>query len=143
VLFQFCGPQLLSQFSLQALKAAAHSTNMPSHIDYQPGDNGLLLLTSSPGLGYNSSEVPNSPVYTTPVNFGPQVVPQFQIGLSKSLGAAQPAPSPFYGCYSLPDVTVTPQHVPRPVRDVPPAAKRTIDTKLVLPPTKTVSQTIV
>ena len=40
-------------------------------------------------------------------------------------------------------MTVTPQHVPRPVRDVPPAAKRTIDldVDIVPPPTKKVRQT--
>ena len=108
----------LSLFPLQALKAAAHSTNTLSRIDYQHVDNGLLLLTSSPGR--DLSEVPHSPAYAAPVNFSPQVVPQFQIGLSESLGAAQPAPGPFYGCSSLPDVTVTPL---RPVRDVTPAAK--------------------
>ena len=128
----------LSQFPLQALKAAAHSTNT---LDCQPVNNGMLLLTSSLGLGHDSSEVPHSSVYAAPVNFSPQVVPQFHIGLSESLGAAQPVPSLFYGCYSLPDVTVTPLHV-QPARNVMPAAKHTIDTKSVCPPTKTVSQNI-
>lgn len=40
-------------------------------------------------------------------------------------------------------MTVTPQHIPRPVRDVPPAAKRAIDSDadMIPPPTKKVRQT--
>ena len=111
---------------------------MPSLIDYQPGD--MLLLMSSPGRV--ESEVPHSPVYTVPVHFSPQLVPQHQTGPYKNLAAAQPLLSPFYGCYTFPDVTVTPQHIPSnslAVRDVLPATKHAIDMKsadTVLPPMK-------
>ena len=65
---------------------AAHSTNIPSLIDYQPGD--MLLLTSSPGQV--ESEVLHSPVYTVPVHFSPQLVPQHQTGPYENLAAVLP-----------------------------------------------------